>query len=522
MLEVFLKKYGWVANLILLAVAAWLLAKTVNTAIGAAIRPTPRVDSGAGQAAAPAPALATLDVDKLYPLIGQKPPPVVVAGASPDVPPPPKTCSDLQAAPVATSLRAQLIAAIVAEKPLRSVAVIADKGSGQTSTFAIGDEVQGARALGGADPDAVDPSGRASRVVAIVCHDGRKEYVDFGTGGGGAIVPASAPNVGVVPVPPPSGAPPGTPVDGIRKTADNKYDVKKSVLDGTLSNLNAVATQARIVPSFKNGVANGFKVFSIQPNSFYTSIGVENGDVIQKINGYEINSPDKALEISTRSCARHGTSPSTSSATARPFARSTTSPASSRCEGNTCARCSPSFSCPRSPEAKHRLPARQGIRQTHRPTTPPPRQNLRPPRPHRPRPDPRAGAGRHARRSAGRRTRPRPRLPSPGPPSPARKLQPPTARLPSSGRVARRRLTAARRQVGPFNRGLRADGRHFPARLQQGRGISSTSSSRPSLDMTELRLPEEVVRGKITLHCNAVVPPTRPTPPSSPRWTRMA
>ena len=298
MLEVFLKKYGWVANLILLAVAAWLLAKTVNTAIGAAIRPTPRVDSGVGQAAAPAPALATLDVDKLYPLIGQKPPPVVVAGASPDVPPPPKTCSDLQAAPVATSLRAQLIAAIVAEKPLRSVAVIADKGSGQTSTFAIGDEVQGARLLSVERiRDAVDPSGRAFRVAAIVCHDGRKEYVDFGTGGGGAMVPVSAPNVGVAPVPPPSGAPPRRTADGIRKTADNKYDVKKSVLDGTLSNLNAVATQARIVPSFKNGVANGFKVFSIQPNSFYSSIGVENGDVIQKINGYEINSPDKALEI---------------------------------------------------------------------------------------------------------------------------------------------------------------------------------------------------------------------------------
>ena len=298
MLEVFLKKYGWVANLILLAVAAWLLAKTVNTAIGAAIRPTPRVDSGGGPAAPPAPILASLDVDKLYPLIGQKPPPVVVAGTAPDVPPPPKTCSDLQAPPVATSLRAQLVAAIVSEKPLRSVAVIVDKGTGQTSTYGVGDEIQGAKLLSVERiRDDQDPSGRAFRVAAIVCHDGRKEFVDFGTGGGGAIVPVSAPNVGVAPVPPPSGAASGPPPDGIKKIADNKYDVKKSVLDGTLSNLNSVATQARIVPSFKNGVANGFKVFSIQPNSFYSSIGVENGDVIQKINGYEINSPDKALEI---------------------------------------------------------------------------------------------------------------------------------------------------------------------------------------------------------------------------------
>ncbi len=294
MLEVFLKKYGWVANLILLAAAAWLLAKTVNTAIGAAIRPTPRVDAGGGPASAPSPAFASLDVDRLYPLIGQKPPAVVVADAVPDAPPPPRTCSDVRAPPVATSLRVQLVAAIVSDKPLRSVAVVVDKATGQTHTYGIGDEVQGGKLLSVERiRDDEDPSGRAFRVAAIVCHDGRKEFIDFGTGGAGAVVTAPAPNVGVAKVPPPSG--PAT--DGIRKTADNKYEVKKEVLDKTLSNLNAVATQARIVPSFKNGVANGFKVFSIQPNSFYSSIGVENGDVIQKINGYEINSPDKALEI---------------------------------------------------------------------------------------------------------------------------------------------------------------------------------------------------------------------------------
>ena len=79
--------------------------------------------------------------------------------------------------------------------------------------------------------------------------------------------------------------------------ADNRYEVDRKYIDDTLSNLNNVATQARIVPSFKNGVANGFKLFSIQPGSLYSAIGVENGDVIQRINGFEINSPDKALEV---------------------------------------------------------------------------------------------------------------------------------------------------------------------------------------------------------------------------------
>ncbi|HET8724276.1 MAG TPA: type II secretion system protein GspC [Anaeromyxobacteraceae bacterium] len=297
MLEVFLKKYGWVANLVLLAVAAWLLARTVNTAVGAAIRPTPRVGESSAPVASAAPAFASLDVDRLYPLIGLKPPPVPVKGDEPAAPPPPKTCSDLMAPPVATSLRAQLVAGIVTEKPAWSTAVVIDTTNRQTRSYAIGEEIQGAKLLSVERIlDERDSTGRGFRVVAIVCHDGRKEYIDFDTGGGGGAPPPPAPNVGVAPVPPPATAAAPDP-DGVKKTADNKYEVKKSLLDGTLSNLNSVATQARIVPSFKNGVANGFKVFSIQPNSFYSAIGVENGDVIQKINGYEINSPDKALEI---------------------------------------------------------------------------------------------------------------------------------------------------------------------------------------------------------------------------------
>ncbi len=298
MLEVFLKKYGWVANLVLLAVAAWLLARTVNTAVGAAIRPTPRVSEAAASGGPAGPALASLEVDRLYPLIGQKPPAVVVQGGPGAAPPPPKTCSDLLAPPVATTLKAQLVAGVVAEKPRWSTAVIVDTTSRQTHAYAVGVEIQGSKVLS-VEPirDERDTTGRAFRIVAIVCHDGRKEYIDFDSGGGGA--PAAAPNVGVAPVPPPptAGAPALPDGDSVKKLADNKYEVKKTMLESTLSNLNSVATQARIVPSFKNGVANGFKVFSIQPNSFYSAIGVENGDVIQKINGYEINSPDKALEI---------------------------------------------------------------------------------------------------------------------------------------------------------------------------------------------------------------------------------
>ncbi len=84
---------------------------------------------------------------------------------------------------------------------------------------------------------------------------------------------------------------------GVQKTGDDEYVIERAEIDGVLSNLNKLATQARIVPSFHNGKANGFKLFSIRPNSLYSKIGIQNGDIVQRINGFEMNSPDKALEI---------------------------------------------------------------------------------------------------------------------------------------------------------------------------------------------------------------------------------
>jgi general secretion pathway protein C len=93
-------------------------------------------------------------------------------------------------------------------------------------------------------------------------------------------------------------APPSTVLgDGIKSLSENEYEIPRKEIDKTLSNLNDVAMQARIVPAFKDGVAQGFKLFSIRPDSIYTKIGIQNGDVIKRINGFDLNSPEKALEI---------------------------------------------------------------------------------------------------------------------------------------------------------------------------------------------------------------------------------
>ena len=300
MLDLFFKKYAWTANVALLFAAAWLCARTVNTVVAALIRPRPAVDlssvpSGPARPTAP----ARLEQDRLFALIGQKPPPPAAtasegAAARPQTP---QNCADRSAPPVKSGLRAQLVAGVVSDHPSSSIASILDLGSRETRVYGVGDQFLGATLLSVERlRDERDGLGTGFKVAAIVCNNGQKEYVDFEAGDGSA-APAAAP---FVPRPVAGGdeAPAGTPAaDGVKKLADNKYDVKKKFIDDTLSNLNNIATQARIVPSFKNGVANGFKLFSIQPGSLYSAIGVENGDVIQRINGYEMNSPDKALEV---------------------------------------------------------------------------------------------------------------------------------------------------------------------------------------------------------------------------------
>jgi general secretion pathway protein C len=297
MLDLFFRKYAWTANLALLFVAAWLSAKTVNTLVGAVIRPRPQADTTVATAPPPrSPPPAPLDDAKLYHLIGQDPPPRADEEAEHRPPPRPQNCMDAAAAPVHSDLRLQLVAGVLAERPQSSLATLVDVTSRQTLVVGWGEQIGGATFMGiERIRDENDVTGNGFRMVALICNGGTKEYVDESAGSGEAL--ASAGNVGSFPVPPPGGPPPGGAMAGIRPTGNNQYVLEAQVVDSALGNLNALATQARIVPSFKNGVANGFKLFSIQPGSLYASIGIENGDVIQRINGYEINSPEKALEL---------------------------------------------------------------------------------------------------------------------------------------------------------------------------------------------------------------------------------
>lgn len=298
MLDLFFRKYAWTANLLLLFVAALFTARMVNTLVGALIRPRPQADLSA-PAAPPrqAPPLV-LDDTRLYHLIGVEPPAEPEATAV-QAPRRPQNCADPAAQPVKSELRLSLVGGVLNDIPRYSLATIADPSSNETHVLGVGDRVGGAEVLGlERIRTEGDLTGNGFRLVAILCNEGTKEYVESDSSVSvGTTVASAIPNIGVAPVPRPGAPGAGSPMEGVRTVGNNLYQIDRKVIDTTLGDLNQIATQARIVPSFKNGVANGFKFFSIQPGSLYSAIGVENGDVIQRVNGYEINSPEKALEL---------------------------------------------------------------------------------------------------------------------------------------------------------------------------------------------------------------------------------
>lgn len=88
--------------------------------------------------------------------------------------------------------------------------------------------------------------------------------------------------------------------EGIRVVNETTRDIDKSLIEKVLANPMAFVKGARVVPAMKDGKPQGFKLYAIRPNSVYAKLGFSNGDTIISVNGFELTSADKALEVYTK------------------------------------------------------------------------------------------------------------------------------------------------------------------------------------------------------------------------------
>ena len=187
-----------------------------------------------------------------------------------------------------TSLPLTLLATMVATKPEDSYATIVNNDNQKQGAFAVGDPIPGA-------------TGKVKEI--------HYKYVDFENAGhterlvlAGATAPVTQTPVAATEQPTDENKDDlQASIDaGIKKIDDSNYEIDKSLVDKILANPMGVAKGARVVPAVKNGQPDGFKLYAIRPSSVYAKLGLANGDTLQSINGFELNSADSALNAYTK------------------------------------------------------------------------------------------------------------------------------------------------------------------------------------------------------------------------------
>jgi type II secretion system protein C len=66
-----------------------------------------------------------------------------------------------------------------------------------------------------------------------------------------------------------------------------------------LENPNQLMTDARLQPNFIDGKQEGFILREVKQGGIYQNLGLQNGDVLLRINDYNISNPDNALQAFT-------------------------------------------------------------------------------------------------------------------------------------------------------------------------------------------------------------------------------
>lgn len=106
----------------------------------------------------------------------------------------------------------------------------------------------------------------------------------------------------LTPLTPPAAAPaghptPGTPaITAVASVGAGSYVIDQRALNAALDNPAQAMSDARLLPSQKDGKVEGFRASEVKPNGVFSMIGIKNGDVLLRLNDFPMDSPDRALQ----------------------------------------------------------------------------------------------------------------------------------------------------------------------------------------------------------------------------------
>lgn len=159
-----------------------------------------------------------------------------------------------------------------------SFAVIEDRLTREQQVYRVGDVVKDGVVLAKVERNQIVLRFGAQQQVLTLYTDGTEDVAS------GAGAPRAPGDVAAV-----TGA--------VRQVQTNRWVLDKQEVSAALENLPQLLTKARVIPNFSDGKPDGFKIFSIAPDSLYAKIGLQNGDVLQQINGVEIKDPENFMRV---------------------------------------------------------------------------------------------------------------------------------------------------------------------------------------------------------------------------------
>lgn len=86
------------------------------------------------------------------------------------------------------------------------------------------------------------------------------------------------------------------PIAAVASTGGGNFVIDQRALNSALDNPAQAMSDARLLPSQKDGKVEGFRASEVKPNGVFAMIGIKNGDVLLRLNDFPMDSPDKALQ----------------------------------------------------------------------------------------------------------------------------------------------------------------------------------------------------------------------------------
>ena len=300
-----LRRYDWIFHLATIALCTFFIAQAVSTYIAGVLEPSANLSlSTASATAGSSSSSATKDLGNLddYKIITER---NIFNSAETAVENEQAQESDVidpngLGPAIKTNLDIKVLGTLVIGDGMdrRSSAVITSKGSKGSDTYYVEQAQEERHELleglvkekDSEEKKSFAPNTRLTKVEQNrieFLNGGRLEYAELEDFTDSKSVFASADQVHGL----------GASSKGDKEKSGDKEKVESSSsivvdqneLDQALQNLDKLMTDVRIVPNFKDGRPAGMKVLSVKPGSMISKLGIKRGDIMEKVNGQELD-----------------------------------------------------------------------------------------------------------------------------------------------------------------------------------------------------------------------------------------